>query len=725
VSSASRTDRRFGAGEHLSCSIRDGLIYNVDRGDELKGTGAVRHRELLRPFTGSCGMTTADHLPSRANIAAIAIAEERYRALVRATSSLVWTSAPDGQIVDMPEWRAYTGTTVEQIKGWGWLDTLHPGDRERARIDWQQAVDARSFYETEYRIRRADGVYVWHQARGTPILEVDGSVREWCGLCANIQQRKDADTKRIEAEIALRRNIEAIAIGEERYRALVRATSSLVWITPPDGQIFDQPEWRAYTDTSVQQIKGWGWLDTLHPDDRDRARIDWQRAVDTRSFYETEYRIRRADGIYVWHQARGIPILEADGSVREWFGFCADIQERKDADAKRVEAEKALRRLNDVLEHRVEMEARERARIWNVSQDMLVVADLEGIFLSLNPAWTTTLSWPESDLVGRTCEWLVHSDDWNSTRAEVLWLAAGNTTRHFENRLRHKDGSFRWFSWTAVPDRDRIYAVLRDISGIKEAEEELRSSRQELARVGRLMTLGAVTASIAHEVKQPIAAARNNARAALNFLNADPPELGEVNEALGCVIGDADRAGLIIDRFRDHIKKAPTQKERFDLNEAINEVIVLARGAINQNRVSVQTRMVEGSFSIEGDRVQLQQVLLNLVLNAVEAVGLVEEGPRELSISTRQSQAGGALVAVVDSGPGIDPQDLERVFEGFYTTKSGGLGVGLTICRSVIKAHGGRLWAQANEPRGAVFQFTLPDAKVRTASAAVGRSVGP
>jgi PAS domain S-box-containing protein len=504
-------------------------------------------------------------------------------------------------------------------------------------------------------------------------------------------------------------NVAAIAIAEERYRALIRATSSLVWITPPDGQIFDQPEWRAYTGTSVEQIKGWGWLESLHPDDRERARISWQRAVDTRSFYETEYRIRRADGVYVWHQARGIPILEADGSVREWFGICADIQPRKDADAKRVEAEMALRRLNDVLEHRVEAEARERARIWNVSQDMLVVTDLEGTFLSLNPAWTTTLGWSEDDLVGNTYEWLVHSDDRNSTHAEVARVAAGNTTQQFENRLRHKDGSFRWLSWTAVPDRDRIYAVVRDVTGIKAAEEDLRSSRQELARVGRLMTTAAVTASIAHEVRQPIAAARNNACAALNFLDGQPPDLGEVREALRCIVGDADRAGVIIERFRDHIKKAPPRQERFDLNEAIDEVIVLARGAITKNGVSVQTRMTEGPFPVEGDRVQLQQVVVNLILNAVEAMGSVQEGPRELSISTAQSQAGGALVAVIDSGPGVDPEHVERVFEAFYTTKSSGLGVGLAICRSVIEAHGGRLWAEANEPRGAVFQFTLPD----------------
>ena len=297
-------------------------------------------------------------------------------------------------------------------------------------------------------------------------------------------------------EFASRPNIAAIAIAEERYRALIRATSSLVWTSAPDGQIVDMPEWRAYTGTSVEQIKGWGWLESLHPDDRERTAIIWQHAVDAQSFYETEYRIRRADGVHVWHHVRGVPILEADSSIREWVGLCADIQLRKDADAKRVEAEIALRRLNDVLEHRVEAEARERARIWNVSQDMLVVTDLEGTFLSLNPAWTTTLGWSEDDLVGRTYEWLVHSDDRNSTHAEVVRLAEGSTTLQFENRMRHKGGSFRWLSWTAVPDRDRIYAVGRDVTGIKAAEEELRSSRQELARVGRLMTMAAIMASI-------------------------------------------------------------------------------------------------------------------------------------------------------------------------------------------------------------------------------------
>ena len=226
--------------------------------------------------------------------------------------------------------------------------------------------------------------------------------------------------------------------------------------------------------------------------------------------------------------------------------------------------------------------------------------------------------------------------------------------------------------------------------------------------MNRLSMMGELAASLAHEITQPIAAARNNAGAALNFLDRQPPDLGEVREALGCVVGDAYRAREIIDRIRDHIKKVPPRKDRFDLNEAISEVIVLARSAITKNEVLVQTRLAEGLFPIQGDRVQLQQVILNLVLNAVEAMSSVEAGPRELLISTEQTEANRVLVAVRDSGPGIDPEHVERVFEAFYTTKPRGLGMGLSICRSIIDAHGGRLWAETNEPRGAVFQFTLP-----------------
>jgi signal transduction histidine kinase len=254
------------------------------------------------------------------------------------------------------------------------------------------------------------------------------------------------------------------------------------------------------------------------------------------------------------------------------------------------------------------------------------------------------------------------------------------------------------------------------VSGSNPASERLQSANRtvlepDLAHMNRVGMMGQLAASLAHEITRPIASARNNALAALNFLDHQPPDLGEVREALGCLLADADRAGDIIDRIRDHIRKAPPRRERFDLNEAINEVIALAQSAITENGVAVQTRLADGLSAVQGDRVQVQQVLLNLVLNAVEAMGSVEAGPRELSISTEQNPASGVLVAVRDSGPGIDAENRERVFNVFYTTKSGGTGIGLSICRSIIDAHSGWLWAEANEPRGAAFRFTLPGAE--------------
>jgi len=194
-------------------------------------------------------------------------------------------------------------------------------------------------------------------------------------------------------------------------------------------------------------------------------------------------------------------------------------------------------------------------------------------------------------------------------------------------------------------------------------------------------------------------------------LEMSPPNLDEVREALGCVVRDADRAKDIVGRIRNQIKKAPPRKERFDLNEAINEVIVMVRSEIAKNGVSVSARLMDGVVPVRGDRVQLQQVLVNLILNAVEAMSSIEDGPRELSIRTEQSQTDGILVAVRDSGPGIDAVNLERVFEPFYTTKNSGVGMGLSICQTIINGHGGRLSISANEPRGAVFQFTLPAAQ--------------
>jgi signal transduction histidine kinase len=217
-----------------------------------------------------------------------------------------------------------------------------------------------------------------------------------------------------------------------------------------------------------------------------------------------------------------------------------------------------------------------------------------------------------------------------------------------------------------------------------------------------------MSASIAHEVNQPITAAVANAHAALRWLGAQPPNIEELRQALGRIVRNGNRASDCIDRIRALMKKAPPHKDRLEVNEAVLEVIGLTRNEMAKNGISVRTQLADILPAIQGDRVQLQQVVLNLLINAVDAMSGMSEGVRELLISTAKTDSEGVLVAVRDSGPGLAPEGLERLFEAFYTTKPGGLGMGLSICRSIIEAHQGRLWASANVPRGAVFQFTVP-----------------
>ena len=287
--------------------------------------------------------------------------------------------------------------------------------------------------------------------------------------------------------------------------------------------------------------------------------------------------------------------------------------------------------------------------------------------------------------------------------SEFRLLLPDGTIKYLESATYHEFSSSGALAEAASTQIDRT-----ERKRAQDEHERLRQLESDLAHMNRLSRMGELAASLIHEITQPIGSARNNALAALNFFDKQPPDLSEIREALGGVVGDADRVGHIVDRIRDQIKKAPPRKDRVDVNEAINEVIVLARNEITTNGVSIQTRLAEALLPVQGDHVQLQQVVLNLILNAVEAMSTVEAGPRELLISTEQTQTGGVLVSVGDSGPGIDPDHVDRVFEAFHTTKSSGVGMGLSICRSIIETHGGRLWATRCEPRGALFQFTIP-----------------
>jgi PAS domain S-box-containing protein len=314
-----------------------------------------------------------------------------------------------------------------------------------------------------------------------------------------------------------------------------------------------------------------------------------------------------------------------------------------------------------------------------------------------------------------------HPDDLPDALNAFYHAMQTGTSYQALSRLRRADGEYRWHQVRAQPLRDREgrivqwYGLSNDIDELKRAEqalqeehERLRQLQSDLAHMNRLSMMGELVASLAHEIAQPIATARNNARAALNFLDQRPSDLGEVREALDCVVGDTDRARDIIDRIREHIRKAPARKEVVDLNAAILEVTALTHIEAVKTGVTVGTQLAGELPRIQCDRVQLQQVILNLIVNAIQSMSGVEDGNREVHISTVSIEPEGVCVAVRDTGPGLRPEILPRLFEPFYTTKSDGMGMGLSICRSIIEAHGGRLWATRCEPRGALFEFTIP-----------------
>jgi PAS domain S-box-containing protein len=442
------------------------------------------------------------------------------------------------------------------------------------------------------------------------------------------------------------------------------------------------------------------WTELTPAEQRERHERSLTELQATGTVHPLEMDLFRKDGSRV-------PVLVggalSEGGGCEGLAFVLDLTERK-------RAEEALRESETKFHDYAETAS---DWLWEIGPDYKFT------LLTKNAFGSDPL-----DRIGKACWDYALDLETESEKWRLVWetLDSRKSFRDFVYCSASGNGSLIYVKASGKPVFDahgefRGYrGTGTDVTAIvraQRAETALRTAQAELAHVSRLTTMGQLTASIAHEVTQPIASARNNARAALNFLDKQPPELGEVREALSCIVGDTDRAGNIIDRIRDHIKKAPPRKLQIDLNDAILEVIGLAGSAIAGNAVSVQTRLGSELPLVQGDRVQLQQVVLNLVLNAVEAMASVDRETRVLSINTELTGTNDVLVAVRDFGPGVDPENLERVFEAFYTTKPGGVGMGLSICRSIIDAHGGWLWADANEPQGAVFQFTLPSAGER------------
>ena len=350
----------------------------------------------------------------------------------------------------------------------------------------------------------------------------------------------------------------------------------------------------------------------------------------------------------------------------------------------------------------------------------IYIWDFQGRIIDANEAFLEMVGYSREDLIsGRVYYPELTPSEWNDvSERERAAVKTTGTSKVFEKEYLRKDGSrvpILLAGATFGEGQEQGVAFVLDLTERKRAEENLRESERryreaqaELAHVNRVTTMGQLTASIAHEVSQPIHAVAINAQAASLWLAAQPPDLEEVGKILARIVESSNRAGDVIGRIRALVKKAPQKKDRLEINGAIREVIELTRGETEKNRVSVRTQLADDLSLVQGDRVQLQQVILNLIVNALQAMSGVGDGARELLISTGTAESDGVLVAVRDTGPGLPPSSLERLFDAFYTTKADGMGMGLSICRSIIEAHGGRLWASENLPRGAVFQFTAP-----------------
>jgi PAS domain S-box-containing protein len=347
------------------------------------------------------------------------------------------------------------------------------------------------------------------------------------------------------------------------------------------------------------------------------------------------------------------------------------------------------------------------------------VWDVEGRILEANDAFLRLIGYEKHDLADSSLRWTeLIPPEWVDHRESFLSKLRGSgSLPPFETNLARKDGSRAPVLLglaTFEGDLDRGVAFVLDLAERKRAEEVAQENEQryravqtELAHANRVATMGQLTASIAHEVKQPIGAMVANADAARRWLSRDPPNTEEVQKALTNIANDGMRAGEIVSRIQEFSKKAPPRKEVLDINRAIRDVIEITHGEAKKQGVEIDCSLAKNLPAVEGDRVQLQQIILNLVLNALEAMRDLSEGARELAISSEARGANSVLVSVRDTGPGIEPNSMDRVFDPFYTTKSAGFGLGLSICRSIVEAHNGRMWVSANTPAGTVFQFTL------------------
>jgi len=583
-----------------------------------------------------------------------------------------------------PQILEYFGKTPEELKGWAISDAVHSDDVPRVVAAFTHSIATGTPYDIEHRCRRADGVYRWFQVRALPVRNTAERITGWYVLLTDVDDRKRAE--------------EALRASERDLSSIINTIPMLAWSARPDGFCdFLNQRWLDFTGLSAEQARGSGWGATIHPDDAKGLLDSWQMALVTGQLADVEARMRRFDGEYRWFLLRASPLRDESGKIVKWYGTNTDIDDRK-------RAEEELQRSEAFLAEGERLSL-SGSFLWRLDTDEITFSEQLYRIHEFDRDSPVTLERIRSR---------IHPEDLPLLSEKIERArAGGDSVLNYEIRLGMPNGSVKFVRTIAHGTRDRdgrpeIMGAVQDVTERRLAEEALNQARSDLTHVTRVTSLGVLTASIAHEVNQPLSGIITNAGTCLRMLAAEPPNVEGARETAKRTIRDGNRAAELITRLRALFSKRESTTEPVDLNEAAQEVIALSLSELQRNRVILRPEFADDLPVVTGDRVQLQQVILNLLKNASDAMRAVNDRPRQLQIRTERGTDDQVRLTVQDAGVGLDPQSTDRLFQAFYTTKNDGMGIGLSVSRSIIERHHGRLWAEPNDGPGATFSFSIP-----------------
>lgn len=608
--------------------------------------------------------------------------------------AMAWSTTSDGMLdFANQHFLDYIGLPLADISGENFYRLFHQDDTDRLGSEWQIIMASKTAKEVEGRIRRADGCYRWCTLRQKPHFDSSRNVIKWYGVVLDIEDRK-------QAEDALKETKSALAASEENLRLIINSLPVLVWSARPDGSAdFVNKSWLDYAGLPAEEILEWGFLKLYHPDDIPEMVEIWKRDLEFSDHTQLKGRIRGVDGQYRWFYFSGRKLTDAHGNVR-WFGVNIDIENLQCAENALRASEAALRE----SEHKLNL-------IINTIPAMAWSCTPDGQLEYWNKNLVDFVGLPFEDIVGFGFYRMFHPDDVERMRVSWEEVVATKKPNPVDARIRRFDGEYRWFTLQQSPLLDangnviRWYGVVVDIEDRKRAEKSLRQSQSHLAQVTRVTTIGELAISIAHEINQPLMAIVTNAGTCLRWLQDGHTDLDQARLAAERVVYDGHRTGEIVASIRAMAQRSPARMEKTDFKKALSDVLLLLREELQSKGLRVMTDLTLEPLNILGDRTQLQQVLLNLIMNSAEATP--HGAGAVIKVICKQGKEGEIEVSVSDTGQGISQEQLDRVFEPFYTTKSEGIGMGLSICRSIVEAHGGRIWATTNHPVGSSFKFTL------------------